>query len=86
MRLGCWVLTSIAPKSVDGVKHKLNDVLLPAENPGQMFGTTYQFSDAVDQGQHYYYWLELIGIERTELIEPEVVNTDYWVILPTILR
>ena len=72
--------------SLDGVKQRLNTDTLPAQKPGEMNGATYQFSDKVGQGQHYYYWLELITTDGTEQIEPVVLNTNYWIQLPTISR
>jgi hypothetical protein len=72
--------------SLDGVKQQLNTNLLPATNPGQMIGASYQFNDTVDQGQRYYFWLELITTEGTALIEPVVLDTKYWVLLPAIVR
>jgi hypothetical protein len=72
--------------SLDGVRQKLNTNLLPAKNPGQMIGATYQFNDTVDQGQNYYYWLELVLTEGTELIEPVKPDTYYSVFIPVIVR
>ena len=72
--------------SLDGVKQKLNTGMLPAMNPGQMIGAAYQFTDKVEQGQHYYYWLELITTDGIEQIEPVVLNTNYWILLPSIFR
>jgi hypothetical protein len=73
-------------ESLGGMKQQLNTDLLPAKNPGQLIGATYQFSDDVGQGQHYYYWLELVLTEGTKLIDPLIVDTNYWVLLPAIMR
>jgi hypothetical protein len=72
--------------SIDGVKQKLNTDLLPAQYPGQMNGATYQFNNMVNQGQHYYYWLELGMIEGSEFFAPVILDTNYWVLLPAIVR
>ncbi len=73
-------------ETVDGVKEKLNASLLPARNPGQMVGSTYHYNDAVQPGKHYYYWLELVQTEGSELISPAELNTDYWILLPVIFQ
>ena len=73
-------------ETLDGVKHKLNADLIPAEHPGQMQGASYQFSDIVDQGKRYYYWLELVKNQGTELLDPVAVDTDYLIRLPFIKR
>ena len=70
----------------DGLKHKLNANLIPAEHPGQMVGASYQFTDAVEQGKRYYYWLELVKTHGTELLDPVVVDSDYLVRLPLLVR
>jgi hypothetical protein len=70
----------------DGAKQMLNTSLIPAQFPNQMKGATYQFSDAVDQGRRYYYWLELVRTDGSELIEPVILDTDYLVLLPLIVR
>jgi hypothetical protein len=72
--------------SLDGEKQMLNTDLLPATNPGQMIGAAYQFNDKVDQGQHYYYWLEVVTTDGNEWFEPVVQNTSYWTFLPAIIR
>ena len=81
--IGFNIYRSDAP---DGVKQRLNTGMLPALKPGEVIGVTYQFSDKVEQGQHYYYWLELITTDGSELIDPLILNTGYWIHLPAILR
>ncbi len=73
-------------EALDGLKHKLNANLIPAQHSGQMQGASYQFSDNVDQGKRYYYWLELVKNQGTELFDPVVVDADYLVRLPFIRR
>jgi hypothetical protein len=71
---------------LDGVKEKLNTDLIPAQVPDQILGASYQFTDAAEQGQRYYYWLELITHQGSELLEPLVVTADYLVRLPLMIR
>ena len=73
-------------ETLDGAKHKLNPLLIPALNPDTLLGASYQFSDAVEQGKRYYYWLELVKNQGTELLEPVAVNTDYLIRLPLMIR
>ncbi len=73
-------------ETLDGAKHKLNADLIPAEHSGQMLGASYQFSDVVDQGRRYYYWLELVKTQGTELLDPVAVDTDYLIRLPLMIR
>jgi hypothetical protein len=72
--------------TLDGAKHKLNAVLIPALNPDTLLGASYQFSDVVGQGRRYYYWLELVKHQGTELLEPVAVDTDYLIRLPLMIR
>jgi hypothetical protein len=73
-------------ETLDGPKQKLNADLIPAQYPNQMLGAAYQLIDAVDQGQRYYYWLELVRTNGTELLEPVIVDADYLVRLPILVR
>lgn len=43
----------------DGPRVKLNDTLLPAENPGTVMGAEYAF---VDEGTGRWYWLEDVDL------------------------
>jgi hypothetical protein len=72
--------------TLNGAKQKRNADLIPAQYPNQMKGATYQFSDAVDQGRRYYYWLELVHTSGRELTLPVTLDTDYFVLLPIIVR
>ncbi len=73
-------------ETLDGLKHKLNANMIPAEHSGQIIGASYQFIDAVEQGKRYYYWLELVTTHGTELLEPLAVDTDYLIRLPLMIR
>jgi uncharacterized repeat protein (TIGR01451 family) len=73
-------------QTLDGLKQMLNPDLLPAQYPDQMLGASYQFSEVVEQGQRYYYWLELVRTDGNELMEPVIVATDYLIRLPLMVR
>ena len=73
-------------ETLNGAKHKLNANLIPAEHTGQVIGASYHFSDAVEQGKRYYYWLELVKHHGTELLDPVIVMTDYLIRLPLMIR
>jgi hypothetical protein len=73
-------------ETLDGAKQKLNVNLIPAQYPDQMLGSSYQLIDAVGQGQRYYYWLELVRTNGIELLEPLVVDADYLVRLPLMVK
>ena len=70
----------------DEAKQKLNPDLILAQYSNQMMGAAYQFSEVVEQGTRYYYWLELVRTGETELIGPVVVDADYMIGLPLIIR
>ncbi len=69
-----------------GEKIKLNSDLIQAQNSGQMIGAIYQFDDMVIPGQHYYYWLELVMKDGTDLFGPLEINSKYWNLAPLTLR
>ena len=71
---------------LDGLKHRLNPNLIPAQHSGEMVGASYQFSDVVEPGRRYFYWLELVKNQGTELLEPVIVDADYLVRLPLLFR
>ena len=73
-------------EALDGSKQLLNANLIPEEYTGEMVGTSYQFSDIVDQGRRFYYWLQLVKTQGTELLDPVAVDTDYLVRLPLMIR
>ncbi len=50
-------------ESATGPRVKLNDTLIPAQEPGSVWGAVYQFVDSgVISGTQYYYWLEDVDI------------------------
>jgi hypothetical protein len=53
---------------------------------GQMKGGFYNFYNHVQQGMHYYYWLEVVMIDGNLAIEPVIQNTYYWGLFPIIQR
>jgi hypothetical protein len=73
-------------ETLAGDRQKLNPDLIPAQHPNQMLGASYQFSNAVEQGTRYYYWLELVRTDGNELAVPVVLDTDYLVRLPLMVR
>ena len=73
-------------EALDGSKQLLNANLIPEEYTGEMVGTSYQFSDIVDQGRRFYYWLQLVKTQGTELLDPVAVDTDYLVRLLLVRR
>jgi hypothetical protein len=70
--------------TVDGEKLKLNTIMLSAQKSGQPQGAVYQFINPIVQGKQYFYWLELVFTNRTDLAGPVSVTTPYWLNLPAI--
>jgi hypothetical protein len=69
-----------------GLKQKLNSDLINAINPGQMQGTSYQYDDSVDPGTNYFYWIELVQVDGSDLIGPISVSAPFWINLPLVIR
>jgi hypothetical protein len=70
-------------ETVDGVKQKQNVSLIPAVHFGHMEGSDYQFVNTVDQGHHYFYWLELVRTgSSNDLSDPIELTTDYVMFVP----
>jgi hypothetical protein len=67
-------------ETVNGVAQKRNVDLLQAVHSG--LGSDYQFVDAVDQGHHYFYWLELVFGDGSNLSDPIELTTDYLMYMP----
>ena len=79
--LGFNVLRST---SKTGGREKLNEELLPADNPGGGAGSSYDFvDDEIAMGSTYYYWIEVIetGGGR-ESVGPRDVHTGYLFYIP----
>lgn len=58
-------------EKLDGPKLKINPLLIPVLNPGQLMGNNYQYLDkATEAGKSYYYWVEWVGIGSSSLYGP----------------
>ncbi len=70
--------------SINGLRTLLNSNLIPALNPGQLQGNSYQFTDRTGQtGRAYYYWVEWVGMASSELAGPiSAARLTYLVWLP----
>ncbi len=68
--------------SLAGLKEKQNAVLIPAKVPGQMYGATYQFTQPVEAGQRYFFWLEQVDSQGTDTTGPVAVLTDHLIFIP----
>lgn len=54
---------------------RLNETLIPAKSPDGLVGADYEFRDiTAAQAKTYYYWLETVGAEGTELYDPATVT------------
>jgi hypothetical protein len=72
-------------RSLNGEKEKLNSELILAKEPGQLDGAEYGFTQEVEPGKRYYYWLEWVGIDGVEFEGPAIVQADY-LFLPILIR
>ena len=70
----------------DWVKQRLNISLIPAQNPGQLIGASYSFTDEVTPGSHYTYWVEMIHPDGSEWSGPVMVTAGYLIHLPLLKR
>lgn len=73
-------------ETLDGNKVKQNGELIVAQHTGQNLGGVYQYSDVVSAGKSYYYWLEQVQTNKTEMTGPVILTTDYMFHLPVIRR
>ena len=71
-------------ESPDGAQVQINTDLIPAINPGQLGGNDYQYLDATaETGKVYYYWIEWVGNQDSELFGPAMASLQlYHVWLP----
>jgi hypothetical protein len=73
-------------ESASGEAKLVNSSPIPAQNIGQLTGASYQFTDIVNLGQHYFYRLELVK-QDGNWPGPQVgVKTGYWVHLPLLVH
>jgi hypothetical protein len=69
-------------ESANGEARLVNPSPIPAQNIGQLTGASYQFTDFVNLGQHYFYRLELVK-QNGNWPGPQVgVKTGFWVHMP----
>ncbi len=74
-------------ESIDGPRAMLNAALIPALNPGQLSGDSYQFVDlSAEPGKTYYYWVEWVGSDSTELLGPAPSYQAHAIWLPVGLK
>ncbi len=58
--LGFYLYRATSP---DGPQVRLNDMMIPGQNPGSPVGASYEYLDRVAQpGVTYYYWLEEVAV------------------------
>jgi hypothetical protein len=75
----------IRSETLNGVNQRRNVSLLQPAYPGQYRGSDYQFVDTVDQGQHYFYWIEMVRTAGGNILsEPIELDTDYLVYMPVL--
>jgi len=79
--LGFNVLRST---SETGQRVQLNANLIPVENPGQMIGDRYTYSDTdLLLGETYYYWIEIFGLDSSrESIGAQSARAGFRLFLP----
>ncbi len=66
---------------------RLNEALIPAAAVGSVLGQTYEFiDDTVQPGWQYYYWLEVINLDDTQLFGPQSVNQFIGLYLPVVQK
>lgn len=72
--------------SVDDHREVINDKLIPAKYPGQPASADYDFTDTVDLGQKYTYFLEFVKTDGNWLGPQITVETGFWLNLPFVMR
>jgi hypothetical protein len=75
-------------ESPEGLQKQINSDLITAINPGQLQGNNYLYLDQfAEAGKTYYYWVEWVGINSSELYGPEkAILAQYFVWLPLGLK
>jgi hypothetical protein len=84
--LGFNVYRSLSPDS--GIRgQRLNEALIPATAVGSVLGETYEFTDdQVQPGVQYYYWLEVINLDDTQLFGPQSASQFIGLYLPVVRK
>lgn len=74
-------------ESRDGPREKLNSTPIPSHLGGG-FGFMYEFdAGAIQPGQTYFYWLEFINVDGTELYrQPVIMTTWRFIFLPIVIH
>ena len=68
-----------------GVRDKLNQSLIQAQTPGSLSGNAYQYQDgAVEAGETYYYWIELVMQDGSQENGPVSLLAPYGLWLPMV--
>ena len=74
-------------ESLDGPQTMLNDALIPAHNPGQLMGSAYRYLDSTSEtNRTYFYSIEWVGIESSEMYGPQFARLAHYSWLPAISR
>jgi len=69
----------------DGNRVKINDDLIPSQNPGGLVGASYNLVDQdVEMGMKYYYWLECEELSGGAYFGPSEAMGLYGVFLPIV--
>jgi len=73
--------------SLDGELVQLNETLIPVNDPGGLSWATYAFLDeSIQPGTQYYYWLEVVSLEKSEIFGPATAVGYHWVFVPLVVR
>jgi hypothetical protein len=68
-------------ESPDGPQVQINSDPIPAINPGQLQGNDYLYLDtAAEVGKTYYYWVEWVGTQNSELLGPVTASLAAFVV------
>jgi hypothetical protein len=84
--LGFNVYRSLSPDSGNGGL-RLNQALIPAQALGSVPGGSYEFlDDQIQAGARYYYWLEVVNRDDTQLFGPQYTGQLIALYLPLVRK
>lgn len=84
--LGFNVYRSLSPDSGNGGL-RLNQALIPAQALGSVPGGSYEFlDDQIQPGARYYYWLEVVNRDDTQLFGPQYTGQLIALYLPLVRK
>jgi hypothetical protein len=84
--LGFNIYRSSSPDSARRGQ-RLNQALIPAAAVGSVLGQNYEFTDdTIQPGWQYYYWLEVINLDDTQLFGPESASLFIGLYLPVVQK